>query len=147
MARPKPAASRQGNSSTKVTIPRATSLEPIPDPPGTLGPYGSNLWTRLWTLGRGVYAETDTMIVERYCSLSERRRTLLAVLADEGFLTQGSTGQTVAHPAARLVAEVESRLGPIEDRLGLSPESRLALGVNALAHRDALTAFIEAGDS
>ena len=146
MSRPKPATSRQGNSNNKVMISRATSLAPVPDPPGTLGPYGANLWRQLWESGRGVYAETDRMILERYCSLSERRRLLLSVLEDEGFLTQGSQGQTVAHPAARLVTEVESRLGPIEDRLGLSPESRMALGLTAIAHQDALTTFLEGGD-
>ena len=145
MSRPKPAASRQGNSPNKVTIPRATSLVPVPDPPGTRGPYGANLWRQLWESGRGVYAPTDSYILERYCNLSDRRRLLLAVLEDEGFLGVGSQGQVVAHPAARLVTVVESRLGPIEDRLGLSPESRMALGLTAIAHQDRLTTFLEGG--
>jgi P27 family predicted phage terminase small subunit len=140
--RPKPASARQGNNSTKLTIPQNTTIVPIPDPPGTLGPWGSHLWRELWTAGRAVYAETDNHIIERYCSLSERRRTLLSLVEEEGWLAVGSTGNTIQHPAARLITEIETRLGPIEDRLGLNPESRLALGLTAIAHKSRLDEFL-----
>ena len=83
MSRPKPAAFRRGNTSNKVMIPRATALAPIPDPPGTLGPFGANLWRQLWESGRGVYAPSDTYIssgtaiclnAEDSCSPSWKRK-------------------------------------------------------------------------
>ncbi len=143
--RPKPANTRQGNNSTKAAIPENSQLMPVPESPKTLGPWGQNLWRELWTAGAAVYSATDKYIVERYCSLSERRRHLLEIVETEGWIAVGSTGNSVQHPCARLITEIETRLGPIEDRLGLNPESRLALGLTAIAHQSRLDAFLSEG--
>jgi len=131
LSRPKPANARQGNANSTPTIDTTNVVAvPVPDPPGALGEVGSELWVRVWTAGAKAYQPaTDAFIIERYCSLQERRSTLLGVITVEGWLATGSTGQVVVHPAAKLLSEVEGRLGPIEDRLGLNPEARLRLGL------------------
>ena len=42
-----------------------------------------------------------------------------------------------------MLSEVEGRLGPIEDRLGLNPEARLRLGIAAVEHQSRLDRFLD----
>ncbi len=65
-----------------------------------------------------MYQPTDAYVIERYCSLHERRHRLLVLVEARGVLTTGSTGQVVVHPAARMVSDLEGRLATLEDRLG-----------------------------
>ena len=146
MTRPKPAATRQGNSSTVPEF--RPNHEPVPTPPApaSLKKYGQKLWCDLWHAGRNAYQpQTDSAILERYCSLSERRQELLALLSEEGFIVQGSQQQPVSHPAAKLLDSIEGRLGPIEDRLGLNPEARFRLGISSVEQQSKLNAFLEKG--
>ncbi len=41
----------------------------------------------------------------------------------------GSTGQTVAHPSAKLVASLDGRIVALEDRFGITPLARMKLGI------------------
>lgn len=147
MARPVPAETRKGHNGTTPTVPRSHAPTPMPDPPSDLGPFGVSLWTEVWSLGAGVYQPTDANVIGRYCSLSERRHTLLSLVEADGWLTTGSTGQVVVHPAARMVGDIETRLTTLEDRLGLNPEARLRLGITAVEHQSRLDAFLEGGDA
>jgi len=146
MTRPKPAATRQGHGSTVPEF--RPNHEPVPAPPApaSLKKYGQRLWCELWHAGRNAYQpQTDSAILERYCSLSERRQDLLTLLSEEGYVTTGSTGQPVSHPAAKLLDSIEGRLGPIEDRLGLNPEARFRLGISSVEHTSKLAAFLDKG--
>ncbi len=147
MTRPKPAATRTGHASTTPTINRSAVAVLTPDPPADLGGIGQDLWTILWDLGSGVYQTTDQWAISRWCSLQERRQELLAVVAAEGLMTVGSTGQPVVHPAIRMVDTIEGRLPNLEASLGLTPESRLRLGITAVEHMSKLDAFLEGGSS
>ena len=148
MTRPAPAKDRRSKSSTLPTMRRSTAPMVIPDPPSSLGPIGSDLWTEVWASGHGVYQPTDSCVIERYCSLHERRHHLLELVEIEGWLTTGSTGQIVVHPAARMVGDLEGRLSNLEDRLGRNPEARLRLGITAVEHQSRLDAFLtEGGDA
>jgi P27 family predicted phage terminase small subunit len=146
VSRAKPAETRQGHNSS---IPKRRSSQlpiPVPDPPNELNAYGTNLWHLIWEAGSSAYNDkTDFMAISRYCSLSQRRRQLLKVLEEEGMITTGSTGQLVSHPAAKLLDQIEGRLSPLEDRLGLNLESRLRLGISAAQHETKLTAFLNRG--
>ena len=42
----------------------------------------------------------------------------------------------------KLLDQIEGRLGPLEDRLGLSPEARLRLGISSVEHKSKLEAFL-----
>ena len=145
MARPVPAEVRKGHNGTTPTVARSHTPMLMPDPPSGLGPFGVALWTDVWTLGAGVYQPTDLQVISRYRSLSERRHTLLSLVEAVGWLTTGSTGQTVVHPAARMVDVIEGRLTTLEDRLWLNPEARLRLGITAVEHQSRLDAFLSDG--
>ena len=145
MARPVPAEVRKGHNGTTPTGARSHAPMPMPDPPSGLGPFGVSVWTDVWTLGAGVYMPTALHVISRSCSLSERRHTLLSLVEADGWLTPGSTGQTVVHPAARMVDVIEGRLTTLEDRLGLNPEARLRLGITAVEHQSRLDAFLSDG--
>lgn len=120
----------------------------IPPVPSSLGSVGERVWFEVWEAGGEAYNPvTDAYIVERYASLQERRQSLMEMLSAEGYVTVGSQGQVVAHPAARLLQDVESKLLPLEDRLGLSPEARIRLGIGALEHKSRLDLFREQEDS
>ena len=147
MSRPVPAKDRKSHASTTPTIHRSSLPLPVPDTPSTLGPIGASCWTNVWTLGAGVYQPTDVNVIERYCALHERRHRLLVIVEADGWLSTGSTGQCVVHPAARMVSDIEGRLATLEDRLGLKPEARLRLGITAVEHRSKLDAFLEGGDA
>jgi P27 family predicted phage terminase small subunit len=158
MTRAQNPASRRGNANehSLAEKPRETEatnvLElAIPTAPASFGdlkrPYRLKayaLWTDIWTAGHGFYLEaTDAYIIERYVSLQVRRAKLMAILEDEGYVTEGSQGQDVAHPAARLLLDIEGKLPALEDRLGLSPEARLRLGLAVAETKSKLDAFRE----
>jgi len=96
----------------------------------------------LWLGAGSAYNLTDGRVVARYVDLTLRRDSFLATLAAEGWTVTGSQGQDVQHPLARLVEGLEQKLQGLEDRLGLSPESRLRLGLSAVEGQSKLQAFL-----
>ena len=147
MSRPKPAATRTGHASNIPTITRDLVPIPTPDPPDTLGEVGRELWRTIWSLGQGVYHDSDYWILERWANLQERRMDLLALIRAEGLMTVGSQGQPVCHPALKLVDAIEGRLPGLDASLGLTPESRLRLGLQAVEQQSRLSRFLEGSDS
>jgi P27 family predicted phage terminase small subunit len=145
MSRPKPAASRTGHAAMTPTIVRSAVATSTPAPPDTLGDWGRDLWEIVWDLGAGVYQPTDYWCLERWTSLQERRRDLCALIRAEGLMTVGSTGQPVAHPALKLVDAIEGRLPGLDASLGLTPESRLRLGLQAVEQQSRLSRFLSDG--
>jgi P27 family predicted phage terminase small subunit len=102
------------------------------------------MWSDLWLVGEGTYTETDAFVIERYISLQLRRSRLLAMLDHEGLMVVGSQGQPVAHPAIRAVATIEAMLPGLEDKLGLTPDSRRRLGMGGPSGESTFDSFIEA---
>lgn len=149
MSRAKAPHLREGNprESTSPAVPDPENILPVPpppDPPPHLGPVGRNYWTALWEAGAEAYNRvTDAPAIDRYCSLQERRVRFLNILDTEGYTDVGSKGQTIAHPVARLLSDVEQKLTPLEDRLGLNPDARLRLGIAAIEKKSRLEAFME----
>lgn len=121
-----------------------TPLPPIPPPPGHLEAVGAAIWTELWEAGGSAYhPPTDRFIIERYCTLQDRRQGLMDTLERDGFMILGSQGQDVLHPASRALDSAEKELRAIEDRLGLNPEARARLGLATIEHKSKLDAFLE----
>ena len=145
MSRAKPAQTRTGHSSTIPVSTRSHTAGLAPDPPTTLGEVGKGLWTELWGLAGGLFQVTDQWTIERWCSLTERRYQLLAVVEAEGMMCVGSTGQPVVHPALRLIDAIEGRLPGLEAVLALTPESRARLGLQAIETQSKLDAFLTKG--
>ena len=145
MQRPKanPVGHPKGSVKPANVVPNLVEHAGAPDAPESLGDFGSVLWYDVWAAGGVAYnVKTDCYVIERYCSLSERRMELLDALSG-GFVTIGSQGQEVAHPAARLLSDVEKMMVALEDRLGLSPEARLRVGISAMEHKSKLDAFMD----
>jgi P27 family predicted phage terminase small subunit len=116
--------------------------------PAHLGDEGREVWRQVWAAGAGAYnPRTDRFVIARYCELHDRRAELLAVIEADGLTTEGSTGQTVMHPALRHVETTEREMRAIEAVLGLSLESRLRLGLAAGAlEKTTLADILGGGD-
>jgi len=141
MSRPKPVELRQGHANVTELKPHAPIAPP--SPPKSFNALAVNLWDEIWEAGRTAYQVTDAHIIERYVSLLVRRRELLDLIELEGWLSLGSTGQQIIHPAAKLLQETETKLVPLEDRLGLNPESRLRLGISSVESQSKLASFLQ----
>ena len=141
MTRPKPVELRQGHANVTELKPHAPVA--VPSPPKSFNALGKRLWNEIWDAGRTAYQVTDSHVIERYVSLLVRRRELLDLVELEGWLSVGSTGQQVIHPAAKLVQDIEAKLVPLEDRLGLNPESRLRLGISSVESQSKLATFLQ----
>lgn len=121
-----------------------TPLEEAPPAPEHLDRNGRFLWDEVWQAGGSFYqVHTDGATIERYCSLQSRRLTILAALENEGWLSVGSQGQEILHPLARVLNDIEGKLVALEDRLGLSPQARMNLGISAAAAQNALDDFLK----
>lgn len=115
-----------------------------PAPPTSLGTRAVEVWEAVWDAGREAYnARTDGQVIARYAEMIARRESLLSTLAEEGWTTIGSSGQIVAHPAARLISDVDGKLQSLEDRLGLNPESRIRLGIATVEQKSRLQEFMD----
>jgi len=66
-------------------------------------------------------------LLRRFASLHDERSALAAVIAVEGWLTPGSMGQQVEHPAVRMLASADERILKLANALGLGPSSRRRL--------------------
>jgi P27 family predicted phage terminase small subunit len=124
--------------------PIVTTAPPLPDTAPALDEKSSDLWDALWRLGVNVYGEAHVPVVSRYVEMQQRRRYLLACIDADGWTVTGSAGQPVLNPLARQLSDVETKLVGLEDRLGLSPEAGLRLGLATVEVKSKLDAFLEA---
>ncbi len=143
----RPSANPQGNATVRPATTEVDHAAPFtpPAPPAGLNTHARRIWAEVWDAGREAYNEkTDAAVIERYAEMTARRSALLATLESEGWTVPGSQGQLVAHPAAKLLDSVDSKLQALEDRLGLNPEARLRLGIATVEGQSKLAAFLAA---
>jgi P27 family predicted phage terminase small subunit len=142
MSRKKAPGDKVGNSTAKAVEVMATNVAWVtPEPPVSL--ESRDLWDAVWELGgpsQVYHPVADYGIIARYCELQERRARLMKVIDERGFTDIGSQGQEVQRPEVRILADVEGKIGPIEDRLGLNPVNRQGL---AIGHVQAKSKFEE----
>jgi len=93
---------------------------------------GTEMWFEIWSSGQGVYKRTDRRLIGQFCFTHERVVELQETIISEGMVTEGSQGQLVPHPAAKLLAEMETKLLKMSESLGLTPEARIRLGLNSV---------------
>ncbi|MFF7990344.1 phage terminase small subunit P27 family [Kitasatospora xanthocidica] len=141
MSRAKSPDTRTGHPSAALNDPAPVVHEGrAPRVPAHLGKVGREAWRTVWTAGQGAYSpETDRYIILRYCELQDRRAELLAVVAADGFMSEGYNGQPVAHPMLRYVESTEKELRSIETAIGFTPEARMRLGIVAAEARRVAT--------
>ena len=146
MVRAKPPELRTGHGDgNKVNTPVRNDAFVAPAMPASV--TNAERWVAVWALGgpSGAYnVVADFGIISRYCSMIERGEMLLAQLNEEGWTAEGASGQTVVHPVAKLLSDVEAKIGPIESALGLSPAARNSVSVAQAAARSVLDSWLEA---
>ena len=125
-------------------------VPPAPHPQGRKLLAGTvRAWEEFWS---GQLAQlvnrADLPALGRLFQLYDLRERMQRALLDEPFVT-GSTGQIVAHPAAKEMASLDGRILALEDRFGITPMGRLKLGVTfgaAVKSLDDLNAAFDRGD-
>lgn len=144
MSRAKPPEERKGHDVPAIADVVINVAWHNPEPPDTITDV--TMWNAIWELGgpSGVYHPVaDYGVISRYIEFQERRTHLTARLNNEGWTEVGSQGQQVQHPAARMLSDVEAKLVPLEDRLGLSPQARHTVQVGHVQAKNALEKWLE----
>ena len=150
---PKPADKRQRrNKKTNIVPFRAVGKKrKVPPPPRGLLKQTEKLWKDYWNsqLAQVVEPDTDLPAITRLFTLYDERER-----AYRGFrmrrLIIGSQGQPVLNPLGRLMLQLDAEIHQLEDRLGLTPKSRLQLGItlgDAMRSLDDLNRKLMADDN
>jgi P27 family predicted phage terminase small subunit len=88
------------------SAPIGETIEPVA-PPEDLPPEGQALWREVLPVlaNYGGLRMVDLPALKSMCVLWARAERAAAVLNEQGYFTQGSTGQMVAHPAVKMESE------------------------------------------
>jgi len=99
----------------------------LPYVPRELGADGRRAWRNALRSAPWIDGAADLDLLRRFANLHDERSALAALIASEGRLTPGSTGQQVARPEVAMLASVDERLLKLGSALGLGPASRRRL--------------------
>ena len=127
---PKPRPLRQNTERSDIGLVPVALLPPEPIPtPGWL-PVTKGEWHRLWTspLAATMIPETDEPLVRRLFGLRDERERMMRVVR-KSRIVGGSRGQPRANPLYSQISGLDAEIRQLEDRVGLSPRSRLQLGI------------------
>ena len=118
-------------------------LEPVA-PPADMPEQGKILWMEvLPVLARyGGLRTVDLPALKSMCLLWARAERAAQVLNEQGYFTQGSTGQMVAHPAVKMEQEARMLFLRHAEQFGLTWIARSKLGLSE-ATRSAVLAGLE----
>lgn len=108
----------------------------IPVPPPDLLKASKDRWESYWrsAVSSAVDLNADRGLLERWIrSVDEWYRAYRDFR--KARTTEGSTGQLVLSPLAKLISQLESEIGRCERELGLTPMSRIKLGLTAVQAR------------
>lgn len=108
----------------------------VPKPPTGLLKATRVWWDEVWRHDiAGAWVESDRSVVERLATLrDERERAYCGYRKSR--LVEGSQGQPVINPLAKVMQSLDTEIRQLEDRLGLSPMARLKLGATfGAAHK------------
>ena len=100
-----------------------------PDCPDWIGPEASRHFHVIadQLVAEGILTRLDGGILAIHCLLLAHIAEFTKLLADEGIVVKGSTGQPVAHPLAGLLRDKQRMLLQTSAKLGLDPASRSGL--------------------
>ena len=104
----------------------------IPAPPPDLLKASVERWEAYWrsAVSSAVDLNADRGLLERWIrSVDEWYRAYRDFRKER--TTEGSTGQLVLSPLAKLIRQLETEINRCEQQLGLTPMSRLKLGLTA----------------
>lgn len=133
MAPPRKPAERRQRRATKdvgVVVALASAEPPPPHPDRhKLLAVTVKAWSTFWSSDlAGLVQPADMQALGRLFRMYDLRERMERALLAQPFTT-GSTGQLVAHPAAKEIASLDGRIVALEDRFGLTPAGRLKLGI------------------
>lgn len=104
--------------------------EAPPVPEGIATGYAINAWAAFWRSPvSAVVTEADHPALRRWIELVDLREQMLGVAREEPMVS-GSTGQKRAHPFWGEVRSLESDISKLEAQFGMTPASRMKLGVS-----------------
>lgn len=122
---------RRQRRNARAEISLSPRTVPPPEPPENLLPEVLDAWHAYWRsdLSGLVVDDTDLPALVRLFRLRDQQARASQSAVDDP-LVEGSQGQLVLNPSARLAGSLESPIRQLEDRFGLTPEARLRLGVS-----------------
>lgn len=104
-------------------------LVPDPDPEWSVSTVEQ--WSDFWSSPlSGQVESSDYGALRRLFWLYDEIGRLIAAVGKTGRVVAGSQGQPRANPLYKQVSEFQAECRQLEDRFGLSPKARLALGIS-----------------
>ncbi|HEX7119134.1 MAG TPA: P27 family phage terminase small subunit [Longimicrobiales bacterium] len=129
---PKPTDRRQRRNQPKPlrVIPGGLVGRNAPPAPAGLLKATRDEWDTFWRseLAQLVQAETDLVALERLFRLRDEERRAMRE-ARKARLVPGSMGQMVLNPLLKYAESLQKEIRALEDRFGMTPKARLALGI------------------
>lgn len=133
---PKPAERRQRRNGRPALAPLDGRSTLSPEPPGGLLAATRASWRALWASPlASTFVESDLPALGRLFDLIDERARVVRV-ARRSRLVPGSKAQPVTNPLIGYISTLDTEIRNLEDRFGLTPKARLALGIQlGEAHR------------
>lgn len=120
------------------------SITPV-EPPADIPPEGQAMWMEVLPVlsHYGGLRTVDLPALKSMCLMWARAEKANQVLNEQGYFTQGSTGQMVEHPAIRMERDARMAFLRHAEQFGLTWIARSRLGLSE-ATRSAVLAGLEA---
>ena len=121
-----PERQRRNSPSAELSLVRPEA----PEPPADLRSETLEAWANYWSseLAKLVDPKTDGPAIGRLFLLYDERIRAFEEAKGER-VVKGAAGQNVLNPLLKYVAQCDNEIRQMEDRLGMSPRSRLQLGI------------------
>jgi len=117
----------------------------VPDPPADWLAESKAEWQGFWTspLSSALLPVTDEPAVRRLFGLRDERERMMRGIR-KARLVPGARGQPRANPLYAQLASFDSEIRQLEDRIGLTPQARLKLGISLGEAQRSLAQIAEA---
>jgi P27 family predicted phage terminase small subunit len=125
----KPAGERQNRVTLDVVVPlRPGGL--LPEPAEGWRPETTDRWVEFWgSKIAGSVEDSDHGALRRLFRLYDELDRLWEAVEETGRVVEGSQGQPRPNPLFKQIETFQAEARQLEDRFGLSPKSRLQLGI------------------
>lgn len=109
----------------------------VPEPPESLPRDAREAWERIVPAlaDVGLLDEIDALALEAMCTQWARAKQAGRVIAEQGHVTLGSTGQLVEHPALATERQAHQMFLRFAEHYALTPIARTRLGLAELQRR------------
>lgn len=129
---PKPAHKAQGHRphAALQILPASAIADKAPPPPAGLLKKTAEQWAAFWMSPVASAADpiTDLPAIARLFTAYDELERVGPVFRKQR-IVEGSTGQPTLNPLSKYIAQLTTEIVALEDRFGLTPKSRLALGI------------------